>query len=43
MISVGSSDLGIIKKERVELIIDEPLLIKNLSFLMILNSIRLLL
>ena len=40
---VGSSGLGIIKKGGVELIIKEPLLIKNLSFLMLLDSIRLLL
>jgi len=32
---VGSSGLGIIKKGGVELIIKEPLLIKNLSFLML--------
>jgi len=42
--SVGSSGLGIIKKGGgVELIINELLLIKNLSFLMLLDSIRLLL
>ena len=40
---VESSGLGIIKKGGgVELIINESLLIKNLSFLMLLNSIRLL-
>jgi len=38
---VGSSSLGIIKKGGVELIINVPWLIKNLSFLMLLDSIRL--
>ena len=43
LVSVGSSGLEIIKKGGAELIINEPLLIKNISFLMLLNSIRLLL
>ena len=38
---VGSNGLGIIKKGGVELIINVPWLIKNLSFLMLLDSIRL--
>ena len=40
---VGSSGLGIIKKGGVELIINVSWLIKNLSFLMLLDLVRLLL
>ena len=44
VMTIGSSDLRIIKKGRgIELIMNVPWLIKNLSFLMLLDSIGLLL